>query len=213
MFGWATANVRFEVLNTARSAACQAVPAGDLAAQLWSDPAPGTEEQAERRAAAREAEQQMRQLLPQLSRRERQVILASGFGTRSNVETGTRLGISRAAASVAKQNAIARMRELLGVTPPGGRAERRAVAYCARVQRRTMAAGAAAGRVERAGPRGGPLPAVVHEAGRAAAAAGWPRERLIREFGVSNSTVSRWQAAARNPDAGGRTGPAQAGVA
>lgn len=197
VFGWAAANARFEALNTFKSPARRAVPMGDLGERYWADPAAGPEEQAERREAARAAEAQVRELLPRLSMRERQVLLVSNFGMRSNAETGERLGMTRAAVSVAKQNAIARMRELVGVTAAGMRAARQAEAYQA-VKARQDAARAAGPAAELVGswPRGVPLPGEVHDAGRAAARAGWSTERLIGEFGVGAATVHQWRSAA-----------------
>lgn len=162
LFGWAAAGARFQVLNAVRARSQRVVPAGELAEQLWVDPQAGPEEQAVRRAQAREARDRVGELVPQLSLRERQVILASEFGTRSNVETAARLGISREAVSVAKQNAIARLRELAGVDEPGSRAGRRAARYrdspeyrasVARREAQQAALVAAAEQLPRAGAR------------------------------------------------------------
>jgi RNA polymerase sigma factor (sigma-70 family) len=195
VFGWAAANARFEALSSFRSPARRMVPAGDLGERHWADPSAGPEERAERREAARAAQAQVRELLPRLSMRERQVLLVSEFGMRSNAETGDRLGMSRAAVSVAKQNAIGRMRELVGVTAAGTRAARQAEAYQA-VKARRDAARAVGPVAELVGswPRGVPLPGEVHDAGQAAAGFGWSTERLIGEFGVSAETVRQWRA-------------------
>jgi RNA polymerase sigma factor (sigma-70 family) len=195
VFGWAAANARFEALNAFKSSARRMVPTGNLSERYWVDPGAGPEEQAERRAEIREAREQLAELVPRLSRRERQVILASEFGTRSNTETGARLGITRAAVNMAKGNAIARLRELVGATAAGTRAQGQAAAYQA-VKSRRDAARAAGPAAEVAGswPRGVPLPGEVHDAGRAAAGFGWSTERLISEFGVSAETVRQWRA-------------------
>jgi RNA polymerase sigma factor (sigma-70 family) len=226
LFGWAATNARWEVLRTARDGSRQALPAGQLSEQMWVDPQAGPEERALRRAEVRAARDQLGELIPQLSLRERQVVLASQFGTRSNVETAARLGISREAAAVAKQNAIARMRELAGVVAPGTRTEQRAARYRESAEGRAAAGrrdeqqaalvGAAeqlpatvstdgAGRGVGVGT-GTRWPDEVHRAGRAAVRDGWTRSDLIREFGVSADLVHRWQRATAT-DAGGPAGP------
>ncbi|MGH3615498.1 MAG: RNA polymerase sigma factor [Pseudonocardia sp.] len=224
VFGWASMNARWAVFRSARDSSRRAVPAGQLSEQLWIDPQAGPEERALRLAEVRAARDQLGELIPQLSLRERQVILASQFGARSNVETAARLGISREAAAVAKQNAIARMRELTGVVAPAVRAERRAAQYRDSAQGRAAAARrddqqaalvAAAQRLPAAVSTDGAgrgvgtgtrWPEEVHRAGRAAVRDGWNRADLIREFGVSADLVHRWQRATA-PDAGEPAGP------
>ena len=194
VFGWAAANARFEALNAFKSPARRMVPTGDLGERYWVDPAAGPEEQAERRASARAAQARVRELLPRLSMRERQVLLVSEFGMRSNVETGDRLGMTRDAVSVAKQNAIARMRELVGVTAAGTRTAQHAAAYQAlKARRESVRAAGPAGEAAGSWLRGVPLPGEVHDAGRAAAGFGWSTQRLIGEFGVSAETVRQWR--------------------
>lgn len=121
LFGWAVANVRYQVLNVYRQHQThpQLGAMADISDRVLPDPAAGPQAHAERLESAREATCQVRELLAGLSLRERQVLLASGLGMRSHVETAARLGMTVANVEAARRRALARMREAVGVVPAG----------------------------------------------------------------------------------------------
>lgn len=190
LFGWAVANVRFQVLTVYRRH--QARPLlgqmADISDRVLLDPAAGPEAHAERLESAREATGRVRELLGRLTLRERQVLLASGLGMRSDAETAARLGMTVHNVAVTRQRALARMREFAGVLPAGtlnAEQRRRRQARLTRLQPE------GARPQQRPGQR---LPVQVHEAGRAALRDGWQTDDLIGEFGVSDTLVRRWRA-------------------
>ena len=193
LFGYAATLARYRVLRAYREQGQAPVPVGELAEQLLTDPGADPDEQAQRAAAADQAARQVDQLLTFLTPRQRQVMLASGLGSRPTDETAAALDMWPSSVRTVQYRAMARMREMLGVPSPNPLAS----GVPERVRQREAAAGrAAANGTAGRGPGGRPLPAEVHEAGRAAAAAGMHARQMAAEFGVSESTASRWRAEA-----------------
>lgn len=188
LFGWAATNVRFQVLTVYRQRQTRPVTmatVGELSDRVLPDPGAGPEAHAERLESAREATRQVRGMIERLSPRERQVLLASGLGMRTDTDTATRLGMTPHNVSITKQRALARMREFAGLAPAGALyARRRDRCRAHAAQRRT---------VRPPLPSGAALPAEVHQAGRAAVRDGWTTADLTREFGVSDTLVGRWR--------------------
>ncbi|MGH3615497.1 MAG: sigma-70 family RNA polymerase sigma factor [Pseudonocardia sp.] len=191
--GYAAATARYQVIHGYADRDRADLPAGHLADVVWADPAPGPAEQVERAEAAAEAARKVRELLAVLSPRERQVMAASGLGTRAGAETATELGMSPSGVRSAQVRAMARMREAVGAASPNPLA----VGVPENQRARDAAAVRAAERGAVRGPGGVSLPRELHDAGRVAAAGGRSARELAAEFGVSESTATRWRAATR----------------
>jgi RNA polymerase sigma factor (sigma-70 family) len=193
LFGYAAATARYRVLHAYADRDRAVLPAGHLADLMWADPAPGPAEQVERAEAATEAIRRVGELLAVLSPRERQVMHASELSTRPGAETAAELGMTSSGVRSAQVRAMARMRDAVGAASPNPLA----VGVSENQRARDAAAARAAERGAARGPGGAPLPRELHNAGRTAAAAGRSARELAAEFGVSESTATRWRAANR----------------
>lgn len=186
LFGYAATLARYRVARSYAARDRAPLSSGDLGELLWADPIPGPAEQVEHL----DAERQVDQLLAALSPRQRQVMLASELGARSSVETAAELGMPASTVRTAQARAMARMRELVGARSPNPLAS--ALPERER-NRRANAARAVANGTAGRGPGGAGLPPELHQAGRAAAAAGWSTREMAARFRVSESTAWRWR--------------------